>query len=54
MDTLAASGYFNLAAVQDMAEAHVRGQRDFSRQLWALLVFAIWWRRVRGRGEWQP
>jgi len=54
MATLAAAGYFNLAAVQAMAEAHIRGQRDFSRQLWALLVFAIWWRRVRGRGEWQP
>ncbi len=47
-------GIFNLATVQAMAEAHIRGQRDFSRQLWALLVFAIWWRRVRGRGEWQP
>jgi asparagine synthase (glutamine-hydrolysing) len=54
METLAASGYFSLAAVQDMAEAHVRGRRDFSRQLWALLVFAIWWRRVRGRGEGPP
>jgi len=54
METLAATGYFNLATVQAMAEAHIRGQRDFSRQLWALLVFAIWWRRVRGRGEWQP
>ena len=54
METLAATGYFNLATVQEMAEAHIRGQRDFSRQLWALLVFAIWWRRVRGRGEWQP
>jgi asparagine synthase (glutamine-hydrolysing) len=54
METLAATGYFNLATVQAMAEAHIQGQRDFSRQLWALLVFAIWWRRVRGRGEWQP
>jgi asparagine synthase (glutamine-hydrolysing) len=54
METLTATGYFNLATVQEMAEAHVRGQRDFGRQLWALLVFAIWWRRVRGRGEWQP
>ena len=54
METLAATGYFNLASVQEMAEAHLQGRRDFSRQLWALLVFAIWWRRVRGRGEWQP
>ncbi|MBM4301826.1 MAG: asparagine synthase (glutamine-hydrolyzing) [Deltaproteobacteria bacterium] len=54
METLAATGYFNLATVQEMAEAHIQGRRDFSRQIWALLVFAIWWRRVRGRGEWQP
>jgi len=54
METLAATGYFNLATVQEMAEAHVGGRRDFGRQLWALLVFAVWWRRVRGRGEWPP
>jgi asparagine synthase (glutamine-hydrolysing) len=54
MDTLAATGYFNLAAVREMAGAHMGGRRDFGRQLWALLVFAVWWRRVRGRGEWQP
>lgn len=53
MDTLADSGYFNLDYVQEMAAAHVGGQRDYSRQLWALLVFAIWWRRVRGQGEWK-
>jgi asparagine synthase (glutamine-hydrolysing) len=54
METLAATGYFRLNAVREMAAAHVQGRRDFSRQLWALLVFAIWWRRVRGRGEWSP
>jgi hypothetical protein len=54
METLAATGYFNLPTIQEMAEAHIRGRRNFSKQLWALLVFAIWWRRVRGRGEWQP
>jgi asparagine synthase (glutamine-hydrolysing) len=54
METLAATGYFTLASVQEMAEAHIQGRRNFGRQLWALLVFAIWWRRVRGRGEWQP
>jgi asparagine synthase (glutamine-hydrolysing) len=53
METLSDTGYFNVAAVQEMAAAHVQGRRDFGRQLWALLVFAIWWRRVRGQGEWQ-
>jgi asparagine synthase (glutamine-hydrolysing) len=52
-DTLAESGYFDLDFVQEMTAAHVGGRRDYSRQLWALLVFAIWWRRVRGRGEWR-
>jgi asparagine synthase (glutamine-hydrolysing) len=51
METLAATGYFNLATVQAMADAHIGGRRDFGKQLWALLVFAIWWARVRGRGE---
>jgi asparagine synthase (glutamine-hydrolysing) len=53
METLADTGFFNLAYVQEMTEAHIRGRRDYGKQLWALLVFAIWWRRVRGRGEWQ-
>lgn len=53
METLADTGFFNLAYVQEMTEAHIRGQRDYGKQLWALLVFAIWWRRVRGRGEWE-
>ena len=53
METLADTGFFNLVYVQEMTEAHIRGQRDYGKQLWALLVFAIWWRRVRGRGEWQ-
>jgi len=50
METLKESGYFNLNYVAEMAAAHVSGQRDYGRQLWALLVFAVWWRRIRGRG----
>lgn len=51
MDTLAESGYFNLSYVRELAEAHTDGRRNYSRQLWALLVFAVWWRQVRGRRE---
>ena len=53
LETLRDSGYFNLAYVEEMAAAHVSGVRDYGRQLWALLVFAVWWRRVRGRPIWQ-
>lgn len=52
-ETLKETGYFNLDYVEEMAAAHVSGQRDYGRQLWALLVFAVWWRRIRGRGKWQ-
>ena len=40
------------ATVEELAAAHISGRRNFGRQLWALLVFAIWWRRVKGRGRW--
>lgn len=51
LETLAESGYFNILYIQELATAHTRGQRNYARQLWALLVFAIWWRQVRGRVE---
>jgi len=52
LETLKESGYFNLNYVEELAAAHISGRRNFGRQLWALLVFAIWWRRVKGRGRW--
>ena len=52
LETLGESGYFNLKYVEELAAAHISGRRNFGRQLWALLVFAIWWRRVKGRGRW--
>src|SRR5262249_49862906 len=51
LETLAESGYFNLRYVRELADAHTRGRRNYARQLWALLVFAVWWRRVRGHGR---
>lgn len=35
-----------------LAQAHVQGRRNYARQLRALPVLAIRWRRVRGRGRW--
>jgi asparagine synthase (glutamine-hydrolysing) len=52
LETLSETGYFNVRYVEELMQAHVQGQRNYARQLWALLVFAIWWRRVRGRGKW--
>jgi len=36
------AGYFNASPVQEMIGAHLAGRRNFSHQLWALLVFEIW------------
>jgi asparagine synthase (glutamine-hydrolysing) len=52
LETLAETGYFNVGYVEELAQAHVQGKRNYARQLWSLLVFAIWWRQVRGRGKW--
>ncbi|MCE5335984.1 MAG: asparagine synthase (glutamine-hydrolyzing) [Desulfobacteraceae bacterium] len=45
------SGYFNIGHIEKMISDHIRSRYDYSRQIWALLVFAIWWKHVRGRGE---
>ncbi|MFZ5450631.1 MAG: asparagine synthase (glutamine-hydrolyzing) [Thermodesulfobacteriota bacterium] len=52
LETLTETGYFNVSYVEEMARAHVQGRRNYARQLWSLLVFAIWWRQVKGRGKW--
>jgi asparagine synthase (glutamine-hydrolysing) len=33
------SGFFQPGAIQDMADAHIAGRRDFSKPLWLLWVF---------------
>ncbi len=35
-------GVFEPAAVRRMIDAHLAGRENFSHQLWALLVFAVW------------
>lgn len=37
-------GYFKRAAVRTLLEEHVRGRRDHSAQIWALLMFELWHR----------
>lgn len=36
------SGLFRPEPIQEMVSAHLRGRKNFSHQLWALLVFEIW------------
>jgi asparagine synthase (glutamine-hydrolysing) len=35
-------GFFNWTQIQTMISAHLQGKENFSHQLWALMVFAIW------------
>lgn len=49
MATVAACGYFNPDYIQLLIDAHVSGRRNYARQLWSILVFALWWRRIRGK-----
>jgi asparagine synthase (glutamine-hydrolysing) len=37
-------GYFNQKTVAGLLQEHRRGSRDYSRHLWALLMFEIWHR----------
>lgn len=38
-------GYFNPAKIRELVEKHVSGQKDYSFQLWALLMLELWHRR---------
>lgn len=49
--TLQECGFINLAYVKKLWAAHLAGRRNYARQLWALLIFALWWKYRRGRGE---
>lgn len=51
LDALEESGYINTRFVSDLMREHSNGRRNYSRQLWALFVFALWWRYVKGRRE---
>jgi asparagine synthase (glutamine-hydrolysing) len=33
---------FNYPVIKTMIDAHLEGRRNFSHQLWALLVFEVW------------
>ena len=38
-------GYFRADAVRQMVELHTRGERDYTHQLWTLLMLELWFER---------
>jgi asparagine synthase (glutamine-hydrolysing) len=44
-DEVRRRGYLQPQAVTRMIDTHVAGRRDFSRQIWALLAFSLWYDR---------
>jgi asparagine synthase (glutamine-hydrolysing) len=42
---IAEQGIFDPRVVSDMLEAHWRGRRDHSRNIWSLLIFSSWYER---------
>ena len=41
-------GWFRPLAVRSLMDDHVNGRRDFSQQLWALMILELWLRRRSG------
>jgi asparagine synthase (glutamine-hydrolysing) len=41
----AGRGLFRPAAVRRMVELHTRGERDYTHQLWTLLMLELWFQR---------
>lgn len=39
------SNFFNSSAIRGLWLDHQSGRRDFSQELWSLLVFEIWWQQ---------
>ncbi len=37
--------YFDMSVVKSIWSAHQSGARDYSQELWSMLVFEIWWQR---------
>ena len=46
-DARADDGWLRVAALRDLWEDHQAGRRDYSRALWAVLIFRIWQERMR-------
>jgi asparagine synthase (glutamine-hydrolysing) len=55
-DVLRRQGFFRHEPVRRLIDEHVGGKRDWSRQLWGLLAFTLWYERhvESGRGSASP
>ncbi|HRZ67381.1 MAG TPA: asparagine synthase-related protein, partial [Candidatus Omnitrophota bacterium] len=42
-------GYFRQEAVRAMVESHTSGRKDYSFQLWAMLMLELWHKRFIDR-----
>lgn len=52
VETLGGTGMFHADYIRRLMAEHIGKQSDHGRKLWSLLVFSVWWQRVRdGRGE---
>ena len=52
--TLADTGFFNMAFLQEMVEQHQSGRRDYTAPMWTLLMFEAFLRNCMGVEEQQP
>ena len=48
-ESIAHRGMFEPKTVSTMVDRHLAGARDFSQQLWALLMLEAWFRQCHGR-----
>ena len=44
-ENAARRGFFRPEAVRQMVELHTRGERDYTHQLWTLLMLELWFQR---------
>jgi len=49
-DNLKKQGFFNPRYVRELIEDHVAGKADYSRHLWGLLLFTLWYERYGRAG----
>lgn len=52
--TSAARSYFNMAYVESMLEQHCKHVRDFSRELWVVVIFMLWHHAFIESPVWSP
>ena len=47
-ESIGQRGLFDSAHIAQMVRSHLSGKRDYSQQLWALLVLELWFQQVSG------